>query len=99
MGGDAGGGAALSLLSAGLGSRAGARPGGATSREQMVERAEVVLPLAEEGDRDGPCGKLAAAGSAGRRWPPGKASRCRWSRWAGGARVWWMCRQQQLEVT
>ena len=70
-----------------------------TSREQMVERAEVVLPLAEEGDRDGPCGKLAAAGSAGRRWPPGKASRCRWSRWAGGARVWWMCRQQQLEVT
>jgi hypothetical protein len=59
--------AALSLLGAGLGgSRAGARPGGPTvSREQAVGRAEVVLRLAGEGDREGPCGELAAAVAEG----------------------------------
>ncbi len=64
MGGDAGsgaappargrGGGAVAALSLLGGSRAGARLGEATvSREQMVERAEVRLHLAEEGRAGG----------------------------------------------
>ena len=65
----------LSLLG---GSRAGARLGEATvSREQMVERAEVRLHLAEEG-RGG--GHQPAR-------PLGKASRCQWSQRAGGVQL------------
>jgi hypothetical protein len=78
----------------------------------LVERAEVVLPLAEEGDREWPCRKLAAAVVE-------SISRLQRADWLGreevagqsqpvpvepvgrrsAARVRRMWRQQQLEVT
>ncbi len=85
---------ALSLLGTGLGcSRAGAR------QEQLVERAEVMLHLAEEGDWEGQeaghsgfgehqlagDGPDGPIGSAGR--PPRKDNLYQWSQWAGGAQL------------